>query len=64
MQDECFDDLVTVGHVRDHVSHVVLRRADESGPKHQSQVPRLHLHQEEGMEKDRRGKKKQKRERE
>ena len=43
VQDERLHDLVAVGHVRDHVRHVVLRRPDQRGTKHQSQVPGFHL---------------------
>lgn len=35
MQDERLHYLVSVGHVGDHVGHVVLRRSDQCGTEHQ-----------------------------
>lgn len=43
MLDERLHYLVAVWHVSNHVFHVVLRRPDQSWPKHQSQVTRFHL---------------------
>ena len=43
VQDERLHDLVAVGHVGDHVRHVVLRRPDQRGPEDQGQVPGFHL---------------------
>lgn len=43
MQDKRLHYFVAVRHMRDHVSHIVLRGPDKSGTKHQSQVSGLHL---------------------
>lgn len=43
MQDERLHYFVSVGHVGDHVGHVVLGRPDQSGTEHQGQVSWLHL---------------------
>jgi len=44
MMDERLYYLVAVGHVRDHIFHVVFRCPNQSRAEHQSQVPGLHLH--------------------
>lgn len=43
VQDKCLHYFVSVGHVGDHVGHVVLGRPHKSGTEHQGQVSRLHL---------------------
>ena len=43
VEDECLHDLVAVGHVGDHVRHVVLGRPHQRGAEHQGQVPGFHL---------------------
>lgn len=43
VQDKCLHYFVSVGHVGDHVGHVVLGCPDQSGTEHQGQVSRLHL---------------------
>lgn len=48
MLNERLHYLVAVGHVRDHVLHVVLRGPDQRRSKHQSQVTRLHLESRRG----------------
>lgn len=44
MLDERLHYLVAIWHVSNHIFHVVLGRPDQSWPKHQSQIPRFHLH--------------------
>lgn len=41
--DQVLHYLALVWHVIDHVGHVVLRRSDQCGTKHDRQVTRLHL---------------------
>lgn len=41
--DKVLNYLALVWHVIDHVGHVVLRRSDKRGTKHDCQVTRLHL---------------------
>lgn len=41
--NECLHNLVLVWHVCDHMGHVVLSGAHQSGAEHDGQVPRLHL---------------------
>ncbi len=53
MLDERLYYLVAVGHVCDHIFHVVLGRSDQSRPKHQCQITGLHLHAP-GKKKDKR----------
>ena len=48
--DEGLHDLVAVGHVCHHVSHVVLGRPHQCGAEHQGQVSGLHLQPELGLE--------------